>query len=106
MASALSLRVNDEIAAVTYCFQANGRFYLYQHGFNPRFWQYSVGVVVLGLTIRSAIEEGDSEFDMLYGEEPYKGSGPARRGSSIGSSSFPLIYAAGCIAAPWTPSAA
>ena len=67
-----SLRVNDEMAAVTYCFQANGRFYLYQHGFNPRFWQYSVGAVVLGLTIRSAIEEGASEFDMLYGEEPYK----------------------------------
>jgi CelD/BcsL family acetyltransferase involved in cellulose biosynthesis len=67
-----SLRVNDDIAAVTYCFQSNERFYLYQHGFNPRFWQYSVGVVVLGLTIRSAIEERASEFDMLYGEEPYK----------------------------------
>ena len=27
-------------------------------GFNPRFWQYSVGVVVLGLTIHAAIDEG------------------------------------------------
>jgi CelD/BcsL family acetyltransferase involved in cellulose biosynthesis len=67
-----ALRLNDEIAAVTYCFYVNGRFYLYQHGFNPRFWQYSVGVVVLGLTIRTAIDEGAAEFDMLFGEEPYK----------------------------------
>lgn len=67
-----SLRLNGEIAAVTYCFHVNGRFYLYQHGFNPGFWHYSVGVVVLALTIRSAIEEGALEFDMLYGEEPYK----------------------------------
>jgi CelD/BcsL family acetyltransferase involved in cellulose biosynthesis len=66
------LRLNDEIAAVTYCFHLNGRFYLYQHGFNPRFRQYSVGVVVLVLTIRSAIDEGAAEFDMLYGDEPYK----------------------------------
>ena len=67
-----ALRLNDEIAAVTYCFYVNGRFYLYQHGFNPCFWQYSVGVVVLALTIGAAIEEGAAEFDMLYGEEPYK----------------------------------
>jgi CelD/BcsL family acetyltransferase involved in cellulose biosynthesis len=67
-----SLRLNGEIAAVTYCFEVNGRFYLYQHGFNPSFWHYSVGVVVLALTIRTAIEEGALEFDMLYGEEPYK----------------------------------
>ena len=67
-----ALRLNGDIAAVTYCFHINGRFYLYQHGFNPRFWQYSVGVVVLGLTIRSAIDESAVEFDMLYGEEAYK----------------------------------
>jgi len=67
-----SLRLNDTVAAVTYCFHVNEKFYLYQHGFNPRFRRYSVGMVVLGLTIRSAIEEGALEFDMLYGEEPYK----------------------------------
>jgi CelD/BcsL family acetyltransferase involved in cellulose biosynthesis len=67
-----SLRLNDTIAAVTYCFHVNGKFYLYQHGFNRQFWHYSVGMVVLGLTIRAALEEGASEFDMLYGEERYK----------------------------------
>ena len=67
-----SLHLNDAIAAVTYCFYVNGKFYLYQHGFNRQFRHYSVGMVVLGLTIRAAILEGASEFDMLYGEEPYK----------------------------------
>jgi CelD/BcsL family acetyltransferase involved in cellulose biosynthesis len=67
-----SLRLSGDVAAVTYCFHLNGRFYLYQHGFDPQFWPYSVGVVVLGLTIRSAIDEGASEFDLLYGDEPYK----------------------------------
>ena len=67
-----ALRLNDEIAAVTYCFSVGGRFYLYQHGFNPRFAHFSVGVVVLALTIRSAIDENTAEFDMLYGDEPYK----------------------------------
>jgi CelD/BcsL family acetyltransferase involved in cellulose biosynthesis len=67
-----SLHLNDAIAAVTYCFYVNGKFYLYQHGFNRQFRHCSVGMVVLGLTIRAAILEGASEFDMLYGEEPYK----------------------------------
>jgi CelD/BcsL family acetyltransferase involved in cellulose biosynthesis len=67
-----ALRLDGEIAAVTYCFNVDQRFYLYQHGFNRRFWQYSVGVVALSLTIRAAIDEAASEFDMLYGDEPYK----------------------------------
>jgi CelD/BcsL family acetyltransferase involved in cellulose biosynthesis len=67
-----ALRLDGDVAAVTYCFHVNGRCYLYQHGFNPRFWQYSVGVVVLGLTIQAAIDEGAAEFDLLFGEEPYK----------------------------------
>jgi CelD/BcsL family acetyltransferase involved in cellulose biosynthesis len=67
-----ALRLDDEIAAVTYCFHVNDRVYLYQHGFSRRYWQYSTGLVALGLTIRAAIEEGAAEFDMLYGDEPYK----------------------------------
>jgi CelD/BcsL family acetyltransferase involved in cellulose biosynthesis len=66
------LRLNDKPAAVAYCFAYNGRFYLYQHGFDEQFRRYSVGLALLGLTIHAAIEEGASEFDMLYGDEPYK----------------------------------
>jgi CelD/BcsL family acetyltransferase involved in cellulose biosynthesis len=66
------LRLNGAAAAATYCFSYDRRFYLYQHGFNEQFQKYSVGFVVLALTIRAAIEEGAVEFDMLYGDEPYK----------------------------------
>jgi CelD/BcsL family acetyltransferase involved in cellulose biosynthesis len=66
------LRLNDLPAAVTYCFGYNGRFFLYQHGFNATYRRHSVGLVALGLTIRAALEEHALEFDMLYGYEPYK----------------------------------
>lgn len=67
------LRIDDSPAAVMYAFAHNRRFYFYQHGFDPRYQSHSVGLVLMGLTIKSAIEdEGALEFDMLYGNEPYK----------------------------------
>jgi CelD/BcsL family acetyltransferase involved in cellulose biosynthesis len=67
-----TLRLNGVLAGVTYCFSCRRRFYLYQHGFNEECRQYSVGLVTLGLTIRAAIAEHATEFDMLYGREAYK----------------------------------
>jgi CelD/BcsL family acetyltransferase involved in cellulose biosynthesis len=66
------LRLNGETAAVMYGFNYGGRFYFYQHGFDDRYQAHSVGLVLMGLTIRAAIEEGAGEFDMLWGVEPYK----------------------------------
>jgi CelD/BcsL family acetyltransferase involved in cellulose biosynthesis len=66
------LRVNDAVAAVMYGFMYNGRFYFYQHGFDDQYQQHSIGLVVMGLSIRAAIDEGADEFDMLWGVEPYK----------------------------------
>jgi CelD/BcsL family acetyltransferase involved in cellulose biosynthesis len=66
------LRLNDEIAAATYCFSYNGRCYFYQGAFDDRYQQHSVGLVAMGLTIKAAIEEGAREFDMLFGVESYK----------------------------------
>jgi CelD/BcsL family acetyltransferase involved in cellulose biosynthesis len=66
------LHVNDALVAVMYGFMYNGRFYFYQHGFDDRYLQHSVGLVVMGLSIRAAIDEGADEFDMLWGVEPYK----------------------------------
>jgi CelD/BcsL family acetyltransferase involved in cellulose biosynthesis len=48
------------------------RYAFYQSGFDPEWSDRSVGVVMMATTIRSAIEEGASEFDMLLGEEAYK----------------------------------
>ena len=66
------LRLAGAPAAVMYGFFYNDRFYFYQHGFDPQYEPFSVGLVLMGLTVRAAIEEGAVEFDMLYGTEKYK----------------------------------
>jgi len=66
------LRLNDAPVAVMYGFWQNRRFYFYQHGFDEEYQQHSVGLALMALTVRAAIEEGVDEFDMLWGVEPYK----------------------------------
>jgi len=67
-----TLRLDGVITACMYGFLFDGRFYFYQHGFDAACQQHSVGLVLMALAIRSAIEEGAREFDMLWGTEPYK----------------------------------
>ena len=67
-----ALRLDDQIAAVMYGFNYRGRFYFYQHGHDERYASLSVGLVLMALTIREAINEGACEFDLLWGTEPYK----------------------------------
>ena len=92
------LRLNGAVAAVMYGFSYNRRFYFYQHGFDSRYESFSVGVVLMGLTIQAALEEGALEFDMLYGTEAYKSAVGARPSDrSLSSSSIPprlggLVY--------------
>ncbi len=66
------LRLNDEIAAVMYGFLYNRQFYFYQHGFDDRYSRHSIGLVLMALTIRAAIDEGAETFDLLWGTEGYK----------------------------------
>jgi CelD/BcsL family acetyltransferase involved in cellulose biosynthesis len=66
------LHLEDAPAAVMYGFASNRRFYFYQHGFDDRYRPHSIGLVLMGLSIRTAIDDGELEFDMLYGDEPYK----------------------------------
>ena len=66
------LRLNGETVAVMYGFSYGGRFYFYQHGFDDRYRDHSLGLVLMALTVRAAIDEGAREFDMLWGVEPYK----------------------------------
>lgn len=49
-----------------------GTYTFYQSGFDPTWASMSVGTVMMADTIRSAIEEGAEQFDMLLGNEPYK----------------------------------
>jgi CelD/BcsL family acetyltransferase involved in cellulose biosynthesis len=67
-----ALRLDDRIAAAMYGFNHAGRFYFYQHGYDEAFASHSVGLALMALTISAAIDDGASEFDMLWGTEPYK----------------------------------
>ena len=67
-----TLHLDDDVAAVMYGFAFKGRFYFYQHGYDARLRSYSVGRAVVDISIRAAIDEGLSEFDLLYGDEAYK----------------------------------
>ncbi len=66
------LRIDGQPAATLYGFRRGPTFYFYQSGWDPRFSPRSVGLVTLGLAIRSALEEGVEEFDLLHGSESYK----------------------------------
>jgi CelD/BcsL family acetyltransferase involved in cellulose biosynthesis len=44
----------------------------YQSGFDPEFSKQSVGLVMMGLAIKSAVDEGCTEYDFLHGGEEYK----------------------------------
>jgi CelD/BcsL family acetyltransferase involved in cellulose biosynthesis len=47
-------------------------FSFYQSGFDQAFAKYSVGLITMGLAIKSAIGEGVEEYDLLHGAERYK----------------------------------
>jgi CelD/BcsL family acetyltransferase involved in cellulose biosynthesis len=66
------LRLDGVPAAGLYGLRYRDVFFFYQSGFDPRFGRDSVGLVTMGLAIRSALEEGAREFDMLQGVETYK----------------------------------
>lgn len=68
----LELRLDGRPAASLYGFRYRDTFSFYQSGFDPAYAKESVGLVTMGLAIRSAIEEGASEYDLLHGDEIYK----------------------------------
>lgn len=66
------LEVDGVAIAGFFGWRVGRSFAFYQSGFDPSWADKSVGVVMMATTIRSAIEEGASEFDMLLGTESYK----------------------------------
>lgn len=66
------LWVDGRPAASLYGFRYHRRFYFFQSGFDPSYGKHSVGLVTMGLAIKSAIEEGAEEYDLLNGDEEYK----------------------------------
>src|SRR5262249_61566169 len=66
------LRLDGRAAAALYGFVYERTFYFYQSGFDPAFAGRSVGMVIQGAAIESALSEGAVEYDMLHGGEAYK----------------------------------
>lgn len=67
-----ALRLNGNTAASLYGFRYGRTFYFYQSGFDSAYLKHSIGLVTMGLAIKSAIEEGAGEYDLLHGDEAYK----------------------------------
>jgi CelD/BcsL family acetyltransferase involved in cellulose biosynthesis len=66
------MRLEGKPVAALYGFRYRHAFCFYQTGFAPAYSRHGVGQVTLSLTIKDAIEDGASEYDMLHGDEPYK----------------------------------
>ncbi len=66
------LLLDGKPAASIYGFRYGHTFLFYQSGFDPGYTKHSVGLIAMGLAIKSAIEEGLEEYDFLHGDESYK----------------------------------
>jgi CelD/BcsL family acetyltransferase involved in cellulose biosynthesis len=65
-------RIDGAPVAALYGLRYGKTFYFYQSGFDPAWGRQSVGLVMMGLAIQSAINEGAMEYDLLHGQEEYK----------------------------------
>ena len=78
-----TLDVEGQPAAAWYGFSSGDTVYFYQGGRDPRWERESVGLVLMGLMIQRAIQQGYRAFDFLRGDDPYKQQWtPARRTTS------------------------
>ena len=66
------LWVDGECRASVYGFDNGQTFYYYNAGYDLTWSKLSVGLVLIGLSIKSAIERGNSVYDFLRGDEEYK----------------------------------
>jgi hypothetical protein len=68
------LLVDDKKVACLYNFEFKNKVYFYQSGLdpNPKFSRYSLGYIMLAVTIKEALKSGMKEYDLLSGKENYK----------------------------------
>lgn len=66
------LKKDQQSIAAVYGLQMDNTFSFYQSGFAPEWEQYSVGMVLIGETIKDAISRGVASYDFLHGMEDYK----------------------------------
>ncbi len=66
------VKVDGTAAAAWLGWRVGDRFAYYQAGFDPELSRYSIGFLLLAHTVRTAIEEGAGEYDLLLGDESFK----------------------------------
>ena len=66
------LEMDGQPASAYFSYNYEGRLYLYNSGYDPRFASYSAGVALLAYRIHKAILQGLRYFDFLRGDEDYK----------------------------------
>ncbi len=67
-----TLNVDGVPAAAWYGFAWDRTVYFYQAGRDPEWERKSVGIILMNMMIRRAIEQGYTRFDFMRGEENYK----------------------------------
>ena len=66
------LWVEGECRASIYGLDDGQAFYCYNSGYDLDWANHSVGLVLIGLSVKSAAERGNSLYDFLRGDETYK----------------------------------
>jgi CelD/BcsL family acetyltransferase involved in cellulose biosynthesis len=77
-----SLILDDQPAAGLICFPATQGPMMWAGGWNPEFSKLSPGIVLFGMAIQHAIEQGAATFDLLRGQSRYK--------SELGAQDVPI----------------
>jgi CelD/BcsL family acetyltransferase involved in cellulose biosynthesis len=66
------LMADGREVAAWYGWRIGHRYCYFNAGWDPAWLHKSVGLVLLAHTVRSAIEEGAKEYNLLLGDEAYK----------------------------------
>lgn len=66
------LLFNGRTAASILCFEVNSTLFLYNSGYDPALSHFSLGYILVALSIRDAIQRGLKRYDFLRGGERYK----------------------------------
>ena len=66
------MEIDGEKVATSLCFDYASSRLLYNSGYDPEYSYYSVGLLLIALCLKDAINEGIEYFDFLRGPEAYK----------------------------------
>jgi len=66
------LVIDDRPVATQLCYEYSQKMYYVLGGFDPDFYQYSVGNIITLKMLEKCVEKSFKEYDFLKGGEPYK----------------------------------